>query len=442
MRRGLAFFLAINLSLIAFLIYQVSTLLTLLVEDASADAIHSVEIPAPNSPSIANMPQLIPKIIHQTYVNESTPEIWREAQQSCIDLHEDYEYRVCQLVASWHSLHKMLIQTNTALDRRQVTRAHSYWIPLVPQHLWQLFRAYSARRRHPLLCPCPLWRCLHRPRRCMPLNITSKLRNLAHFDRVASDVSTLFSHTLAGLEKPIPQASRTTPWAPSPATLSSSTWSSRSKPTTKIGDFPISRSCPAPAPSSSVSFGKSTWLLAPTPTEEECASWCQTSTISIPGVSSAIIWAIAGTARMLILSSGWAGTGYGWPFLGSLLQPLWASYRGGFGDGYCFSDNADSLWEEGGLRRHGEEIKSRTMSLWWGVCNYNSRVRATTRGVGLAGIGVLFKEIPLGELVSLSDSDRETWALRGVYIFGGFLQLALWCQISAGCESTRWMIFV
>ena len=100
MRRGLAFFLAINLSLIAFLVYQVSTLLTLLVEDASADAIHSVEIPAPNSPSIANMPQLIPKIIHQTYVNESTPEIWREAQQSCIDLHEDYEYRVCQLVAS------------------------------------------------------------------------------------------------------------------------------------------------------------------------------------------------------------------------------------------------------------------------------------------------------------------------------------------------------
>lgn len=94
MRRGLAVFLTINFSIIAFLVYQVSTLLTLLVEDASADAIHSVEVPAPNSPTIANMPQLIPKIIHQTYINESIPEIWREARQSCIELHEDYEYKV------------------------------------------------------------------------------------------------------------------------------------------------------------------------------------------------------------------------------------------------------------------------------------------------------------------------------------------------------------
>lgn len=40
-------------------------------------------------------PQLIPKIIHQTYVNDTVPERWREAQKSCVDLHEDYEYKVC-----------------------------------------------------------------------------------------------------------------------------------------------------------------------------------------------------------------------------------------------------------------------------------------------------------------------------------------------------------
>lgn len=40
------------------------------------------------------MAQYIPKIIHQTYINESVPEHWREAQRSCIDLHEDYEYKV------------------------------------------------------------------------------------------------------------------------------------------------------------------------------------------------------------------------------------------------------------------------------------------------------------------------------------------------------------
>lgn len=94
MRRGLAVFLIVNLIVIAFLVRSVFTLLTLLIEDGSADAIHSAEIPAPNSPLIDNLPQLIPKIIHQTYVNETIPEHWREAQRSCIDLHEDYEYKV------------------------------------------------------------------------------------------------------------------------------------------------------------------------------------------------------------------------------------------------------------------------------------------------------------------------------------------------------------
>lgn len=94
MRRGLVIFLAINALIIIFLVHSVFTLLTLLIEDGSADAIHSAEIPAPNSPLIDNLPQLIPKIIHQTYVNESVPEHWRHAQKSCIDLHEDYEYKV------------------------------------------------------------------------------------------------------------------------------------------------------------------------------------------------------------------------------------------------------------------------------------------------------------------------------------------------------------
>ena len=94
MRRSLVvFFLAVFL-VTAFLVRSVFTLLSLLVEDASTDAIHRAEIPAPNSPLIDNRPQVIPKIIHQTYINESIPEHWREAQRSCIELHEDYEYKV------------------------------------------------------------------------------------------------------------------------------------------------------------------------------------------------------------------------------------------------------------------------------------------------------------------------------------------------------------
>ena len=92
MRRAHLIFIVVTLLLVAFLLHSVSTLLSLLIEDASADAIHRSELPAPNSTLIANRPQLIPKIIHQTYINESIPTRWLPAQQSCIDLHPDYEY--------------------------------------------------------------------------------------------------------------------------------------------------------------------------------------------------------------------------------------------------------------------------------------------------------------------------------------------------------------
>ena len=77
MRRPTIFFLIIVVCLVFFAIRSVYPLLTLLVEDASADAIHSAEIPAPISPLIEDRPQLIPKFIHQTYVNDSVPEHWR-----------------------------------------------------------------------------------------------------------------------------------------------------------------------------------------------------------------------------------------------------------------------------------------------------------------------------------------------------------------------------
>ncbi|KAF4539463.1 Mannosyl phosphorylinositol ceramide synthase SUR1 [Lasiodiplodia theobromae] len=35
----------------------------------------------------------IPKIIHQTYANRTIPDHWKQAQQSCLDLHPDYEYK-------------------------------------------------------------------------------------------------------------------------------------------------------------------------------------------------------------------------------------------------------------------------------------------------------------------------------------------------------------
>ncbi|KAG4436121.1 hypothetical protein IFR05_008400 [Cadophora sp. M221] len=92
MRRGTIIFLVINLIIIGFLLNAFSTLISLLFQSGAADAIHRAEIPAPGSDMIENRTQLIPKIIHQTYINESIPERWQAGQKSCIDLHEDYEY--------------------------------------------------------------------------------------------------------------------------------------------------------------------------------------------------------------------------------------------------------------------------------------------------------------------------------------------------------------
>ncbi|KAK2748091.1 hypothetical protein FQN57_001214 [Myotisia sp. PD_48] len=91
MRRGLVVFIVVNLVVIALLVRSVFTLITLLLEDASDDALSRAEL-FPNSTLDVPQVQLIPKIIHQTYKNESIPAMWQQAQQSCIDHHPDYQY--------------------------------------------------------------------------------------------------------------------------------------------------------------------------------------------------------------------------------------------------------------------------------------------------------------------------------------------------------------
>lgn len=93
MRRGVLVFVVVNLIVLGVILNSVSTLITLLFEDCSADAIPAFEV---NSTAVnETRPSFIPKIIHQTWLNESIPEQWQGAQKSCIDLHPDYEYKVC-----------------------------------------------------------------------------------------------------------------------------------------------------------------------------------------------------------------------------------------------------------------------------------------------------------------------------------------------------------
>ncbi len=87
--------------LLVYAVHSVFTLLMLLVDNGRArDAIQHAEIPMPNSAALLDgRPQLIPKIIHQTWVNTSIPTHWRAPQQSCLDLHQDYEYKVSLFLA-------------------------------------------------------------------------------------------------------------------------------------------------------------------------------------------------------------------------------------------------------------------------------------------------------------------------------------------------------
>ncbi|KAI5307718.1 hypothetical protein KEM55_007600 [Ascosphaera atra] len=96
MRRSVLFFGVGIVLALTYLLYTFSTLLSLLLEDFANDAIPRTDIPSlngtSNSSPTASRPQLIPKIIHQTYKNETIPEVWKDAQKSCINLHDDYEY--------------------------------------------------------------------------------------------------------------------------------------------------------------------------------------------------------------------------------------------------------------------------------------------------------------------------------------------------------------
>lgn len=108
MRRGTKIFIFINFVVICFLVNAFSTLIALLFEDGAADAIPAAEIMTPDEDHTEyNERQVIPRIIHQTYINktsESIPLRWQPSQKSCIDLHPDYEYKVRPAVPPPHNL--------------------------------------------------------------------------------------------------------------------------------------------------------------------------------------------------------------------------------------------------------------------------------------------------------------------------------------------------
>lgn len=92
MRKPLLLLIILCLSILGGLIYLFSTLIALLFETGLLNAIPPESLPFRAQWSEDRRP--IPKILHQTWKNETVPEMWSIAQYSCRDLHPDYEYIV------------------------------------------------------------------------------------------------------------------------------------------------------------------------------------------------------------------------------------------------------------------------------------------------------------------------------------------------------------
>ncbi len=95
MRRGILIFLLLLLAFLLLALHQVWTLLSLLIVSGHQYGITKPSLPALDSPRIDPPAPLIPKLLHQTWQNTSIPEVWRSAQQSCLDLHtkeDGWEY--------------------------------------------------------------------------------------------------------------------------------------------------------------------------------------------------------------------------------------------------------------------------------------------------------------------------------------------------------------
>src|SRR5437762_8301271 len=92
MRRPLLLLILLVSAILAGAVYLVSTLIGLLFESGLKNAIIPETLPSRSNWSEDRRP--IPKIIHQTWKNETIPEMWSIAQYSCRDLHPDYKYIV------------------------------------------------------------------------------------------------------------------------------------------------------------------------------------------------------------------------------------------------------------------------------------------------------------------------------------------------------------
>jgi len=92
MRKALVYLILIVSAIVLVCTYLVSTCIGLLFENGLQWAIQPNDLPLRDAWREDQRP--IPKIIHQTWKNETIPEQWTIAHYTCLDLHPDYQYIV------------------------------------------------------------------------------------------------------------------------------------------------------------------------------------------------------------------------------------------------------------------------------------------------------------------------------------------------------------
>jgi mannosyltransferase OCH1-like enzyme len=134
MRRGLLLLLLISTAVIGILVYLVSTLIALLFETGLSTAIDPKALISQQH--LDESHRLIPKILHQTWKNETVPEEWAIAQYTCLDLHPDYRY----IVFSQHFLSLMKLWTD-ASSREFIKNEYPWFLPTFDSYTFNIQRA-------------------------------------------------------------------------------------------------------------------------------------------------------------------------------------------------------------------------------------------------------------------------------------------------------------
>lgn len=139
----------------------------LLLEDILPYAFSAEELAATDGDGMANNSEPIPRIIHQVYLgfdNRVMPTSWKKAQQSCIDLHPDYEYMVpmSDLAAAMGGCAKQC----AAVDERLIARPAQQRVPMVCRDVGPLPVSHPACRFDPLFYSGPLRWHLRGPGQC------------------------------------------------------------------------------------------------------------------------------------------------------------------------------------------------------------------------------------------------------------------------------------